>query len=154
LLLVEMLLIPGFGVAGVSGIGIILWGLYELLLPDVPVGQEIHSMALTGLTIGIVGGIIGLVLLFKLMTKTEFWQKLTSPAVQEKNEGYNSSIGLENLVGQQGVADTDLRPSGWINVSNQRIFVVTEGSYIDKQENVKILSVDGNRVLVRKINQE
>jgi membrane-bound serine protease (ClpP class) len=63
-------------------------------------------------------------------------------------------IGLENLVGQQGVADTDLRPSGWINVSNQRIFVVTEGSYIDKQENVKILSVDGNRVLVRKINQE
>jgi membrane-bound serine protease (ClpP class) len=154
LLLVEVLLIPGFGVAGISGIGIILWGLYELLLPDVPVGQEIHSMALTGLTIGIVGGIIGLVLLFKLMTKTEFWQKLTSPAVQEKDEGYNSSIGLENLVGQQGVADTDLRPSGWINVSNQRIFVVTEGSYIDKQENVKILSVDGNRVLVRKINQE
>ncbi len=130
LLLVEMLLIPGFGVAGVSGIGIILWGLYELLLPDVPVGQEIHSMALTGLTIGIVGGIIGLVLLFKLMTKTEFWQKLTSPAVQEKNEGYNSSIGLENLVGQQGVADTDLRPSGWINVRNQIIFLLTEGSYI------------------------
>ena len=151
LLLVEVLLIPGFGIAGISGIGIILWGLYELLLPDVPVGQEIHSMAITGLTIGIIGGIIGLILLFKLMTKTEFWQKLTSPTVQKKDEGYNSSIGLEDLIEQKGVADTDLRPSGWINVGNQRIFVVTEGSYIDQNDNVIILSVDGNRVVVRKI---
>jgi len=151
LLLVEVILIPGFGVAGISGIGVILWGLYELLLPDVPVGHEIHSMVLTGFTIGIIGGIIGLVLLFKLMTKTEFWQKLTSPNIQDKDKGYNSSIGLEGLVGQEGIADTDLRPSGWINIGDQRVFVVTEGSYIDKIDNVKILSVDGNRVVVRKI---
>jgi len=151
LLLVEVFMIPGFGLAGLSGIGILLWGLYELLLPDVPVGQEIHTMALTGFTIGIIGGIIGLILLFKLMTKTEFWQKLTSPNVQEKEKGYSSTIGLENLIEAEGVTDTDLRPSGWVNVGDQRIFVVTEGSYIDQNENVKILSVDGNRVVVRKI---
>jgi membrane-bound serine protease (ClpP class) len=154
LLLVEVLLIPGFGLAGLSGIGILLWGLYELLLPDVPVGQEIHSMVLTGFTIGIIGGIIGFILLFKLMTKTEFWQKLTSPNVQEKEKGYSSSIGLEDLTGEEGITDTDLRPSGWVNVGDQRIFVVTEGSYINKNEKVKILSVDGNRVVVRKINQK
>ena len=154
LLLVEVFLIPGFGLAGLSGIGIILWGLYELLLPDVPVGQEIHSMVLTGFTIGIIGGIIGFILLFKLMTKTEFWQKLTSPNVQEKEKGYSSSIGLEDLTGEEGITDTDLRPSGWVNVGDQRIFVVTEGSYINKNEKVKILSVDGNRVVVRKINQK
>lgn len=154
LLLVEVFLIPGFGLAGLSGIGIILWGLYELLLPDVPVGQEIHSMVLTGFTIGIIGGIIGFILMFKLMTKTEFWQKLTSPNVQEKEKGYSSSIGLEDLTGEEGVTDTDLRPSGWVNVGDQRIFVVTEGSYINKNEKVKILSVDGNRVVVRKINQK
>ncbi len=154
LLLVEVLLIPGFGLAGLSGIGILLWGLYELLLPDVPVGQEIHSMVLTGFTIGIIGGIIGFILLFKLMTKTEFWQKLTSPNVQEKEKGYSSSIGLEDLTGEEGVTDTDLRPSGWVNVGDQRIFVVTEGSYINKNKKVKILSVDGNRVVVRKINQK
>ena len=154
LLLVEVLLIPGFGLAGLSGIGILLWGLYELLLPDVPVGHEIHSMVLTGFTIGIIGGIIGFILLFKLMTKTEFWQKLTSPNVQEKEKGYSSSIGLEDLTGEEGITDTDLRPSGWVNVGDQRIFVVTEGSYINKNEKVKILSVDGNRVVVRKINQK
>ena len=154
LLLVEVLLIPGFGLAGLSGIGILLWGLYELLLPDVPVGHEIHSMVLTGFTIGIIGGIIGFILMFKLMTKTEFWQKLTSPNVQEKEKGYSSSIGLEDLTGEEGITDTDLRPSGWVNVGDQRIFVVTEGSYINKNEKVKILSVDGNRVVVRKINQK
>ena len=154
LLLVEVFLIPGFGLAGLSGIGILLWGLYELLLPDVPVGHEIHSMVLTGFTIGIIGGIIGFILLFKLMTKTEFWQKLTSPNVQEKEKGYSSSIGLEDLTGEEGITDTDLRPSGWVNVGDQRIFVVTEGSYINKNEKVKILSVDGNRVVVRKINQK
>lgn len=152
LLMVEILLIPGFGIAGISGIGIIIWGLYALLLPDVPIGQEIQTMALTGLTIGILGGIIGMVFLFKLMTKTDLWKKLTSTNAQLKEEGYNTSIGLENLLGKEGAADTDLRPSGWVQVGEKRIFVVTEGSYIDKGLSVKILSVDGNRVVVRQIN--
>ncbi|HDY76018.1 MAG TPA: hypothetical protein ENH49_05790 [Candidatus Marinimicrobia bacterium] len=154
LLTVEILLIPGFGIAGISGIGIIIWGFYELLLPDVPIGQEIQTMALTGLTIGILGGIIGLILLFKLMTKTDFWKKLSSPTAELKEEGYNSSIGLENLLGEEGVSETDLRPSGWVHVGEKRIFVVTEGSYIDKNETIKIMTVDGNRVVVRKINHK
>jgi membrane-bound serine protease (ClpP class) len=154
LLTVEILLIPGFGIAGISGIGIIIWGFYELLLPDVPIGQEIQTMALTGLTIGILGGIIGLILLFKLMTKTDFWKKLSSTTAELKEEGYDSSIGLENLLGEEGVSETDLRPSGWVHVGEKRIFVVTEGSYIDKNETIKIMTVDGNRVVVRKINHK
>ena len=45
-----------------------------------------------------------------------------------------------------------MRPSGWINIGEQRIFVVSEGDYIIKNEQVKVLSVDGNRVVVRKLN--
>ena len=47
---------------------------------------------------------------------------------------------------------SDLRPSGWITSDDQKIFVVSEGDFIEKESKVKILSVDGNRVLVRKIN--
>jgi membrane-bound serine protease (ClpP class) len=154
LLLAEIIFIPGFGVAGVAGIAIILWGLYELLLPEIPVGPEAMSDAFTGLTIGIIGGLIGLVLLFRVMTKTKFWEKLTAPGMESKSEGYSSSIGLENLKGYIGVADTDLRPSGWIVVQEHRIFVITEGTFINKGDPVKILSVDGNRVLVRKIKNK
>ena len=73
LLVVEAFLIPGFGIAGVAGIGVILWGLYLLLLPDVPVSEEVYHSALTGLTIGLIGGIVALVLLFRMVTKTKFW---------------------------------------------------------------------------------
>jgi membrane-bound serine protease (ClpP class) len=154
LLLIEMLFIPGFGIAGIAGIAVILWGLYELLLPEVPVGGEIESMALTGLTIGIIGGLIALVLLFRLMTKTKFWTKLTSPGIESHEAGFNTSIGLEDQVGKEGIAITDLRPSGWITIEDKRIFVVTEGDYILQNSTVKILSVEGNRVVVRKVNEE
>ena len=149
LLMVEAFLIPGFGVAGLAGIVVILWGLYMLLLPDVPVSQEIYDAAMTGLTIGLIGGIFALILLFRLMTKTKFWVKLTSPEIQSKEEGYNSSLGLEHLVGETGLATSDLRPSGWVLVNNTKIFVVTEGEFVDKDQQVTIMSVDGNRVVVR-----
>lgn len=151
LLLVEMLFIPGFGLAGIGGIVIILWGLYELLLPDIPVGAEIESLALWGLTIGIIGGLIGLLILFRLMTKTSFWTKLTAPGLEKAAAGFSTSIGLENLVNAEGSAQTDLRPSGWIIVNEKKIFVVSEGDYIDQNSRVKILSVEGNRVVVRKL---
>lgn len=151
LLLVEMLFIPGFGLAGIGGIVIILWGLYELLLPDIPVGAEIESLALWGLTIGIIGGLIGLLILFRLMTKTSFWTKLTAPGLEKAAAGFSTSIGLENLVNAEGSTQTDLRPSGWIIVNEKKIFVVSEGDYIDQNSRVKILSVEGNRVVVRKL---
>jgi len=152
LLLIEMIVIPGFGIAGIGGIVIVVFGLYRLLLPDIPVGEEVTDMAMTGLTIGIIGGLIGLVLLFKLMTKTKFWKKLATPDVQDHERGYDTSLGLEDMVGIEGVADTDLHPSGWATFGDKRIFVVSEGTFIEDGEKVKIIKVDGNRVVVRKIN--
>ena len=148
-LMVEAFLIPGFGIAGLAGIIVILWGLYMLLLPDVPVSQEIYDAAMTGLTIGLIGGIFALILLFRMMIKTKFWVKLTSPQIQSNEEGYNSSLGLEHLIGETGLATSDLRPSGWVVVNNTKIFVVTEGEFVDKDQQVTIMSVDGNRVVVR-----
>lgn len=153
LLLIEMIIIPGFGIAGIGGIILIVFGLYRLLLPDVPVGEEVSDMAMFGLTIGIIGGLIGIVLLFKLMTKTKFWQRLSSPGVQDHELGYDTSLGLENMVGQKGVADSDLRPSGWATVKDKRIFVVSEGTFIEENEKIEIIKVDGNRVVVRQINK-
>jgi membrane-bound serine protease (ClpP class) len=153
LLLIEMIVIPGFGVAGIGGIIVIIFGLYRLLLPDVPVGEEVIDMAMFGLTIGIIGGLIGLVLLFKLMTKTKFWKKLATPDVQDHARGYDTSLGLEDMVGKIGVAESDLRPSGWVTVDDERIFVVSNGTFIEDGKKVKIIKVDGNRVVVKEIKK-
>jgi len=149
-LMLEAFVFPGFGVAGVAGIIFILWGLYLLLLPDVPVGEEVLSQASNGLIIGIIGGLVGLVLLFRAMTKTKFWRDLTSPDIQKREDGYVASFGWEKLVGEEALTETDLHPSGWINVGNERVFALSEGNFIDKDVKVVILSVDGNRVVVRK----
>ena len=93
-IILEALVIPGFGIPGIAGIVFILWGLYLLLLPDIPVGEEVLSQASNGLVIGIIGGLIGLVLFFKAMTKTKFWNDLISPGVQSNDDGYVSSFGL------------------------------------------------------------
>ena len=152
-LLLEALVIPGFGIAGIGGILLMVYGLYMLLLPDVPVGDEILSQATDGLLIGIIGAIIGLYLLVKMMIKTQFWQQLTSPGIQKKEDGYTTTFGWETLIGQIGTAESDLHPSGWVIIEGQRVFVVSEGEFLDKGTAVKILSVDGNRVVVRKLNE-
>ena len=149
-LMLEAFVFPGFGLAGVAGIVFILWGLYLLLLPDVPVGEEVLSQASNGLIIGIIGGLVGLVLLFRAMTKTKFWRDLTSPDIQKKEDGYVASFGWEKLVGEEALTETDLHPSGLISVGKERVFALSEGNFIDKNEKVVILSVDGNRVVVRK----
>jgi len=151
-LLLEVLVIPGFGIAGIGGIVLLVYGLYMLLLPDIPVGDEILSQATDGLLIGIIGGAIGLYLLARMMIKTQFWQQLTSPGIQKKEDGYTTTSGWESLTGRTGTAESDLHPSGWVKIEDQRVFVVSEGEFLNKGTAIKILSVDGNRVVVRKLN--
>jgi len=153
LILLEVLVIPGFGIAGLGGIGLMIYGLYLLLLPDIPVGEEVLGQAMDGFLIGLVGAVIGLVLLVKLMIKTKFWEQLTAPDTQKKEDGYSNTFGWESLQGETGIADTDLHPSGWVRVKDQRIFVVSEGEFIEEGKEIKILSVDGNRVLVRELTK-
>jgi len=153
LILLEVLVIPGFGIAGLGGIGLMIYGLYLLLLPDIPVSEEILGQAMDGFLIGLVGAVIGVVLLAKLMIKTKFWEQLTAPDTQKKEDGYSNTFGWESLQGETGNADTDLHPSGWVRVKDQRIFVVSEGEFIEEGKEIKILSVDGNRVLVRELTK-
>ena len=59
-------------------------------------------------------------------------------------------IDFTDLINQTGTAYTDLRPSGKATISDQRLNVVTEGSFIEKDNSVKVIVVEGNRVVVRK----
>ena len=151
LIMLEAFVIPGFGIVGISGLGVIIYGLYLLLIPDVPVSEEVLGSAMDGFTIGLLGALVGIYLLLKVMIKTKFWKQLTAPGSQKKEDGFTNSFGWETLVNEIGKTDTDLNPSGWANVGKNRVFVVSEGGFIDKGEKVKILSVDGNRILVRKL---
>ena len=59
-------------------------------------------------------------------------------------------IDFTDLINQTGTTYTDLRPSGKATIGDQRLNVVTEGSFIEKDNSVKVIAVEGNRVVVRK----
>ena len=75
LLVVEFIAIPGFGFFGIAGIGVLFYGLYLLLIPDIPVSDEIYSQALDGFSWGIVGGIIALIMVINLLLKSKFLER-------------------------------------------------------------------------------
>ena len=75
LLVVEFIAIPGFGFFGIAGIGVLFYGLHLLLIPDIPVSDEIYSQALDGFSWGIVGGIIALIMVINLLLKSKFLER-------------------------------------------------------------------------------
>jgi len=58
---------------------------------------------------------------------------------------------LSGMLGQIGVAVTNLRPAGTAMIEKRRIDVVTRGDYIEKNAGVIVDSVEGGRVVVRRI---
>ena len=78
LLVVEAVAIPGFGIFGITGIIILFYGFYLLLIPDIPVSPEVYSEALDGFSWAIVVGIFGIIFILRLIGKSAFFQKLVS----------------------------------------------------------------------------
>ena len=76
MLFIEFVAIPGFGIFGITGILVLFYGLYLLLIPDIPVGPEVYSEALDGFSWAIVVGIFGIIFLLRIIGKSAFFQKL------------------------------------------------------------------------------
>jgi membrane-bound serine protease (ClpP class) len=58
------------------------------------------------------------------------------------------------LVGVRGIAETDLRPSGFARINGQKMDVVTSRGYIEKGAGILIIEVHGSRVVVREVGAE
>ena len=58
---------------------------------------------------------------------------------------------LTHLLGQSGKAITPLRPSGAAMIGAERIDVVTEGKFVDANTAVKVIHVEGSRVVVEPV---
>jgi len=70
---------------------------------------------------------------------------------QQNREGYTSVTDKSRFLDAVGVCVTDLRPAGTILVNGEPVDVVTEGSFVKQGTEVKVINVDGSRVLVRSL---
>ncbi len=70
---------------------------------------------------------------------------------QQNRDGYTGVADKSRFLGKAGVCVTDLRPAGTITVDGEPVDVVTEGNFVKQGTAVKVINVDGSRVLVRQI---
>ncbi len=140
---IEMV-IPGFSIPGISGIICLVVAIF--LVSDTFVEGAIIAliiMALLGIMFAIILGILSKA-------------KLKSPIIlkdeQNKEKGFISSNDLKYLLGKQGVAITDLRPSGTADFDGIEFDVISEGKYISKNTKLIIFKVQGSKLIVKALN--
>ena len=138
LLLLETVL-PGM-IAGIIGFACLVAGVVMAYL------HFDSSTANIVLLVVVVGVIAGALVWFKFFPDSRFAKVFIS----ERTVG---EIGTDRpeLLNQTGKALTTLRPSGTAVISGKRIDVVTEGPFIEAGAAVKVVAVEGMRVVVRSV---
>lgn len=90
---------------------------------------------------------------FKIFPKTFMGKRVILSNVQKVEEGFTTFTGemYEGLMGKEGLTITVLRPSGIIKIDGKKYSVVTSGELIEANEMVRVIKVEGSRVVVRKV---
>ena len=170
LFLLEILVIPGFGVAGALGIALMAASLFLSYLPNhgfsfdferQPWNADVLNFALRQLVVMIAMLLaIGIVsvryvqripLLRKFVLTGAIGATLPSDVAAETRIGESAQgAPLAVRVGDVGVAMTILRPAGTAEFGSRRVDVVSEGEYITEGTGVRVVGIDGRTVTVTK----
>ncbi len=152
LLVVEIFVIPGFGVFGIAGIILMITGLFMGLVSDFPlVETDLLSLAIIQLAGSFVLSGIVMYFLAKTLPKTTIWNRLILSKGIKAKSGYTSNKEFNHLVGLSGEALTDLRPSGTGIFEGKRFDVVTQGDYIVKDSIIEVIETEGSKIVVKKL---
>jgi membrane-bound serine protease (ClpP class) len=152
LIAVEIFVIPGFGIAGISGIVLVVASLFLALTGGLPFFDfDIVGRAVIQLAIALVGSFVGILLVAKFLPKSNIFNKLVLAEEETADRGFVSYPSAKELVGVEGVALTDLRPAGSAEFSGQRYDVVADWDYIERGKKVVVLRVEGIKVVVKEV---
>jgi membrane-bound serine protease (ClpP class) len=94
------------------------------------------------------------VIVYKLLPKTSIGRVLELKKVEQAMGGIPDQEHLESLMGQSGIVLTPLRPVGMCEFDGKKIVCVADTGYIEKQTQVKVIHVEGNKVIVRLLETE
>ena len=157
LLGVEIFLIPGFGLFGAAGIALVIVGLLLTFL-KIPVTDplfipKIHLVApLTMVGTSIVGATILVVVALAYLPELRAMGRMgiSLPLELTRESGYASfDAGRMEWIGRVGTAVSPLRPGGIASFDGERIDVVSEGEFVGMGAPVRVVGVEGIRIIVR-----
>ncbi len=156
LIVFEIFVVPGFGFTGISGIFLVVTGLFLALIGNVnfnfdgiPVYQ--FNQAVLTVIAGLGFGVGFIIYLSSRIGKKGAFKKV---ALLANQEGYYSvPMEPDELVGKTGVAATVLRPSGKVIVDGEYYDAVSERGFIDKDDEVVVRRYGSFQLYVVKVKK-
>jgi len=147
-LAVEVFILPGFGIAGLLGFGLMTTSMILVLVGSAPTAADwLQAGAVLGASLVITASVF--VAWIRHLPNSARWSGILLKGATAKAEGFVSAPPRPELVGQAGVAVTDLRPAGTARVAGERVDVVTEGEFIRSGSALTVVRSEGYRLVVR-----
>jgi membrane-bound ClpP family serine protease len=143
ILIIVEVLSPGFGVPGISGIILLILGIMFTARGFL---EAIVMIALVLIIIGVL-----LVIFFRLASKGKLNNKIILVDKMNKEAGFVGRSEPHSFLGKEGITVTMLRPAGSISIDGTRLDVVTDGEFIPKGTKVRVVKVEGIRIIVEKV---
>lgn len=143
ILIILEFFVPG-GILGLIGAAAIIGSLFLA-------GYDLAHMSLS-IAIAFIVAIVAGVILYKWIgMERGIFKKLILRERTTSELGYVSNVDRKDLIGKTGVTVTPLRPAGTILLDDERLDVVSEGRFIEKDKEVQIIHVEGMKIVVREI---
>jgi membrane-bound serine protease (ClpP class) len=143
LLIVAELFLPG-GLIGILGFAAILGSFFLA-------SENIIHMGIS-ILIAIIISIVASIFMIKVLgRKMSIFKKIILNDSTNTEQGYVSNVNRVELLDKQGITLTQLRPAGKIMIDDEIIDAVSEGAFIQKDQKVKVIKVEGSRIVVREI---
>ena len=135
---------PGFGAPGILGSILLVAGviIYSRTL--------LQALLMIVIILAVLG--VALTIVLQSVSKGYIARHLVLSDSLDESEAFSNPGDLEYFVGSEGTAQTVLRPSGTADFSGVKLDVVSEGNFIPKDTAVKIIKVEGHRIVVKPIN--
>jgi len=134
-LVIEMFVVPGFSVPGIAGLMMIGYGVFK--------ASQVYGA--TGAVITLTASLAAAAMMIRLALRSKTVRAF----------GLDSSVrdakaidDYSALLGRTGTALSTLRPSGTAMIDGRRCDVVTDGEFIDRDAAVRVIEVDGTRIVV------
>jgi membrane-bound serine protease (ClpP class) len=145
ILIIAEFFLPG-GIIGLIGFAAVL-GSFFLAADNV-----VH-MGISLIIALLISIIVSIYMIKVLGRKMSIFRKIILTDSTNTEKGYVSNVNRTDLIGEKGITLTQLRPAGKIMIADEIIDAVSEGAFIQKGQQVKVVKVEGSRIVVRAIQE-
>lgn len=140
ILIMLELFIPG-GILGFLGLGSIV---ISLLMA----GGNLAHMSLSITIAFLLSGLVIIIMTKVIGKNMKFFKKIILTDATTTEQGYVSNEDRMDLIGQTGITLTQMRPAGVALINGERLDVVSVGDFIEKDVKVKVVQVEGSRIVI------